>query len=104
MTNELAFDEAVWVCCHLGAREHYAVPRALHRQQRLGHLITDAWVAPESALRALRGGRARRLRERYHEELSNAPITHFTSSLISHELLWSAQGNSGWPLFLARNQ
>ncbi|MEO7134276.1 MAG: glycosyltransferase family 4 protein, partial [Vicinamibacterales bacterium] len=48
--------------------------------------------------------RARRLRERYHEELSRVRITHFTSSLISHEFLWNAQGRSGWQLFLARNQ
>ncbi|MEO7132972.1 MAG: glycosyltransferase, partial [Vicinamibacterales bacterium] len=89
---------AAWLCCQLGAREHYAVPRALHRHQRLAHLITDAWVAPESPFRALRGGRARRLRERYHEELSRVRITHFTSSLISHEFLWNAQGRSGWQL------
>ena len=104
MTNELAFDEALWVCCHLGAREHYAVPRALHRHHRLGHLITDAWVAPQSLFRTIPGGGARRLGERYHDELRRVPITHFTSSLVCHELLWRAQGKSGWELFLARNQ
>ncbi len=96
-------NRASWLCCQLGAREHYAIPRALHRRRQLGRLVTDAWVPPQSAFRALRGGRAKRLRERYQEELARVPITHFTSSLIGHELLWSAQGRSGWQLFMARN-
>lgn len=94
---------ASWVCCQLGAREHYAVPRALHLRHQLAHLITDAWVTPQSAFRALPGGQARRLSERYHEELAGVPITHFTSSLIGHELRWRAQSRSGWQLFMARN-
>ena len=34
----------MWICCQLGAREHYAVPRALHQQGMLAGLITD-WYA-----------------------------------------------------------
>ena len=33
-----------WLCCQLGAREHYAIPRALFRSGMLGYLVTDAWV------------------------------------------------------------
>lgn len=95
---------ASWLCCQLGAREHYAVPRALHACQRLGHLVTDAWVPPQSPWRALPGDRAKRLRERYHGDLAQAPVTHLTASLIAHELLWSAQGRAGWQLFSARNE
>jgi glycosyltransferase involved in cell wall biosynthesis len=94
---------ATWLCCQLGAREHYAIPRALHRRHQLAHLVTDAWVPPQSAFRALPGGRARRLCERYQEELARVPITHFTSSLIGHELRWRAQSLTGWQLFMARN-
>ncbi len=94
---------AQWVCCQLGAREHYAVPRALHRQGRLARLITDAWMPPGSPLHALPGGRARRLRERFHPELEGR-TTGLTMSLISHELLWSAKGLRGWDLFMARNE
>lgn len=93
---------AQWVCCQLGAREHYAVPRALHRQGRLLRLITDAWMPPGSPLHALPGGRARRLRERFHPELAGK-TTDLTMSLISHELLWSAKGLRGWDLFMTRN-
>jgi len=34
----------MWICCQIGAREHYAVPRALHRQGMLAGLVTD-WYA-----------------------------------------------------------
>jgi glycosyltransferase involved in cell wall biosynthesis len=94
---------ASWLCCQLGAREHYAVPRALHRHGRLARLVTDAWAPPQSVWRALPGGKARRLRERYHGELAAVPITHFTGSLIAHECAWTAAGKRGWPLFSARN-
>ena len=39
-----------WICCQLGAREHYAIPRALSRLGTLDWLITDAWVPPSSIL------------------------------------------------------
>src|SRR6267142_1119174 len=33
-----------WICCQIGAREHYAVPRALHQGGRLAGLYTDFWA------------------------------------------------------------
>jgi glycosyltransferase involved in cell wall biosynthesis len=95
---------ATWLCCQLGAREHYAVPRALQLHGKLLRLVADAWVGPRSIFRSLAGARGRRLRERYHADLANAAVTHFTSSLVAHEFLWSAQGRKGWQLFAARNQ
>lgn len=92
-----------WICCQLGAREHYVVPRALARQGRLARLITDAWVPPGSLFGALPGDRSKRLRERHHQALANVPTTHFTASLLAHELLWSVGGTRGWELYAARN-
>ncbi|MGH9883066.1 MAG: glycosyltransferase family 4 protein, partial [Pyrinomonadaceae bacterium] len=46
----------MWLCSQLGAREHYAIPRALFRQGLLDHLLTDAWVPPSSPLAALSFG------------------------------------------------
>lgn len=94
---------ASWICCQLGAREHYVVPRALHRAGRLRELVTDAWVAPSSPLQLLPGEQARRLRERYHPDLADAAVCDFTSSLITHEVLWKTQRLSGWPSFMVRN-
>jgi glycosyltransferase involved in cell wall biosynthesis len=36
-----------WICSQIGAREHYAIPNALHQQRRLAGLITD-WYAPRT--------------------------------------------------------
>jgi glycosyltransferase involved in cell wall biosynthesis len=36
-----------WICSQIGAREHYAIPNALHQQKRLAGLITD-WYAPRT--------------------------------------------------------
>jgi len=35
--------EFPWICSQLGAREHYAIPRALNRAGRLRELHTDLW-------------------------------------------------------------
>ncbi|MEY4094554.1 MAG: hypothetical protein RLZZ53_1753 [Acidobacteriota bacterium] len=92
-----------WICCQLGAREHYAVPRALLRQGRLSRLITDAWMPPDSPLQALPGERSQRLSERFHPEL-DGKTTDFTWSLVANELRWRAQSLGGWQLFMARNR
>ena len=94
---------ARWICCQLGAREHFAVPRALHRAGRLYRLITDAWVPPGSAARLLPGAASQRLRERFHAGLEDAAVTDFTASLVAREIKWRFEGLAGWDLFLARN-
>jgi glycosyltransferase involved in cell wall biosynthesis len=96
-------DRARWICCHLGAREHYAVPRALHRRGELAGLITDAWAGPGSPWSLIPGVSGRRLRERYSADLASTPVRAFTSSLLAHEGAWRLQGLTGWPLVLARN-
>jgi glycosyltransferase involved in cell wall biosynthesis len=87
-----------WVCCQLGAREHFAVPRALHRAGKLAQLITDAW-APSWSRRSALG----RLRQRYHADLEAAPVEALTSSLLGHEALWWLQGKRDWDHMIARN-
>ena len=93
---------ARWVCCQLGAREHYAVPRALHRSQRLALLIADAWV-PRGKAPGWLGDSATRLSQRYHSELATARVVSCTKSLLAHEAGWRLQGWHGWPAVIARN-
>jgi glycosyltransferase involved in cell wall biosynthesis len=93
-----------WVCCHLGAREHYAVPRALQRRGRLAQLITDAWARPGTWYRRINGGAFGRLAQRYHDDLANAPVRALTSSLIGREVLWRIQQREKWDLLMARNE
>ena len=89
-----------WICCQLGAREHYAIPRALYRLGMLDWLITDAWIPPSSFL----AKQARKLGERFHDELRDAPVRAFSSSLIPFETFARARGPQMWPSILARNR
>jgi glycosyltransferase involved in cell wall biosynthesis len=92
-----------WICCQLGAREHYAIPRALLRMEMLECLLTDAWIPPSSLL-VKTCGRESKLRERFHNELHDEPVRAFNSSLIVFEMLASVRGLSGWTRIIARNR
>ena len=92
-----------WICCQLGAREHYAIARALHQGGQLAQLITDTWVPPQSALNLLPAPLLANLRERFHADLTQASVHAFTNSLIRFELTQRIQKTSGWERILARN-
>jgi len=89
-----------WVCCQLGAREHYAVARALHRRGALDLLLTDAWVRPTNPLGMLGSG----LRSRFHPELATASVYAPTARNAAFELRAKHTGLSKWPLLIARNE
>lgn len=93
-----------WICAQLGAREHYAIPRALHQTGQLAHLVTDAWVLPQSPLNQLPKNLLTNLRERFHPDLSQASVHTFTSSLIRFELVQKCKKTVGWNCVIARNQ
>lgn len=95
---------ARWVCCHLGAREHYAVPRAIHQGRRLHQLVADAWVTPGGVWASLPGNLGQRLSERFHPDLRDARVRAFTLPLLAHETWWRVQRLTGWDLLMARNQ
>jgi glycosyltransferase involved in cell wall biosynthesis len=92
-----------WICCHIGAREHYAVPRALHHRGDLAVLVTDAWASPGSPWSRLPGETGRRLSERYSPDLATASVVDFTASLLVHEASWRLQRLADWPLLTVRN-
>jgi glycosyltransferase involved in cell wall biosynthesis len=94
---------SLWICCQLGAREHYAIPRALHQTGQLVHLITDAWVLPKSPLNLLPKPFLANLRDRFHPDLTQASVHAFTSSLVRFELTQRIQRTSGWERLIARN-
>jgi hypothetical protein len=65
-----------WICSQIGAREHYAIPRVLHRAGELESLYTDFWAsAPWRLLGKLTGKGS--LATRCHRELAGAPVTAF---------------------------
>ena len=89
-----------WICCQLGAREHYAIPRALHSHGALRNLVTDAWVRPGSLL-----GRYRRSwSERFHSGLTGAEVNSSNAALLRFELSARLRGLSGWTRTMARNR
>ncbi len=93
----------LWICCQIGAREHYAIPRALHQQQQLAYLITDAWVLPSSRINLLPKKILANLRERFDSDLTSASVKAYTNSLINFELTQRLQKNTGWECTIARN-
>src|ERR1043166_2397180 len=78
-----------WICCQLGAREHYAVPRALQLNGLLGQLVTDVW--------AQRAGR-------FHPALATSHVTAANVSAFAFELKASLARENGWNLISRRNQ
>lgn len=80
---------ADWLCCQLGAREHYAVPRALQLNGLLDTLITDLWM--------------RRV-NRFHPGLAGARIAAPNFATLRFELKASLARENGWKLIGQRNE
>jgi glycosyltransferase involved in cell wall biosynthesis len=80
-----------WICCQLGAREHYAVPRALQLGGLLGEFITDLWMRWGSF-------------GRFHPGLSDARIAAPNISALAFELRASLSRENGWNLITRRNE
>ncbi len=78
-----------WICCQLGAREHYAVPRALELEGLLDEFITDLWI--------------RRI-GRFHPGLAGARVLAKNVSALTFELKASLARENGWTLIDRRNQ
>ena len=90
---------AQWVCCQLGAREHYAVPRALQTRGLLRELITDLWVRP-GTLPNWRN----KLAGRFHPDLAGACVSASNAAAFAFELKAQATGLNGWDLIGKRNE
>lgn len=79
-----------WICCQLGAREHYAIPRALQLNGLLGEFITDVWT--------------RRLTGRFHPGLARAQVRAPNISALAFEVKAHASRVNGWKLITQRNE
>ena len=78
-----------WICCQVGAREHYAVPRALQLNGLLGEFITDIWS---------------RFTGRFHPGLASAQVTAPNVAALSFEVKAYVTGANGWNLITQRNE
>jgi glycosyltransferase involved in cell wall biosynthesis len=92
-----------WICCQLGAREYYAIPRALHQTGQLAQLFTDAWAPPRSPFSYIPIAQLKALQERFHPDLADASVQSFTPALLQFEVQQRLQKTVSWPLMIARN-
>jgi glycosyltransferase involved in cell wall biosynthesis len=77
-----------WIVTQLGAREHYAVPRAFVRRQHLALFFTEAWCRlPRKWTRGM-GHSIAAFGGRYHAELPTEKVVSFTAATLFHET-WS---------------
>ena len=81
-----------WFCAQIGAREHYAVARALQKQGRLASLYTDFWAGP--IVRKLAIGRMRPLAARFNPELEKAKIVSWNFRALGWEFLLRQKAKS----------
>jgi glycosyltransferase involved in cell wall biosynthesis len=93
-----------WICCQIGAREHFAIPRALNHAERLALLITDAWVPPHHWPSALPSSIFSRLSQRFHPDLASAAVRAFPASAVRFEIQQRLSGHVGWDRTIARNR
>jgi len=90
-----------WIVCQLGARERYAVARALHRQGKLRTLITDLWMPPASLLsRIIQRGK---IAIRWNPELADARVRSFNLRYLYFELMARLRGIRDWDRKISRN-
>jgi glycosyltransferase involved in cell wall biosynthesis len=74
-----------WFCAQIGAREHYAIPRALHQTGRLTGLYTDFWAGPLTRSLLPRHGALGALASRFHPDLAGAEIKSWNFRALAWE-------------------
>lgn len=95
-----------WICCQLGSREHYAIPRVLHRQGQLSLLLTDYWSHRPTAWRRwpFRVGHGlKKLAERHHAELQGARIVDLGWGRVRFDVNARSRGWTDWERTMRRN-
>lgn len=75
-----------WIVSQIGAREHYAIPRALHDRDRLRQLFTDAWCGWGHSLLRHFSDPIRSLANRYHPDLPRPAVTAYTLDALAHRI------------------
>lgn len=88
-----------WTLCQIGARENYAVARAVARRGRLERLVTDVWAPPGSALARAHA----RLGERFHPEIEGPLVWAPTGRAVLREMGDRARRRRGWAQIIDRN-
>ena len=91
----------MWWVFQIGAREHYAIARALHGAGLLGGLVTDVWVPSGSHWS---GWCPRRMRDRFHEDLGGGRVVAFNWRMGLFEAGLRMRKMGGMEVPMARNE
>ena len=87
-----------WSIFQLGAREHYAIPRALAAGGVESELITDFWFQGP-----VRGLLPKSLKDRFHPGVMGR-VRNFNARMLAFEVKSRLGKRRGWPLMEARNR
>lgn len=88
-----------WICSQIGAREHYAIPRVLHRRGKLDSLYTDLWASPLWREAGAMIGRPVLL-TRYHRDLETARVENFNLTTLVDKAFGCGVGTNPYDWFL----
>ena len=88
-----------WICCQLGAREHYSIPRAILHNQKEIYLYTDYWAGKRSVFFFYK-----KIRQRFHNEIDRNHVNSWNTRFLCFELSARLAGRRGWCLTQARNK
>ena len=91
-----------WLCCQIGARENYAIPKALNEYHLLAGLFTDIWIDAASPVSGLMECLVPRLSGR-HAKIEISKISSFNASAILFEFQESISRHQGWQRMYHRN-
>jgi glycosyltransferase involved in cell wall biosynthesis len=89
-----------WICCQIGARQHYSVPFSLYSLGCLDSLITDMWCEPGSPVARMN----RRLAGRFHAGLRRIPVYAWNKKAVAFELLMFLRRMPNWSVMETRNE
>ena len=92
-----------WVCSQLGSREHYSIPRILHKKGKLGCFLTDFWGQDYPYLKNMPIGSIKKMAERQHSDLISANIIHLGLRRIFYEGKTKLSRSTEWETIVARN-
>lgn len=85
----------------IGAREHYAIPRALHASGDLAFLFSDFWISDNSILGRLPFGK--KLQDRFHSDLNSAQVLAPNLRMLTFEFGQRMFPKAGWSVIEKRN-
>jgi glycosyltransferase involved in cell wall biosynthesis len=97
-------NERDWICCQIGAREHYVIPHILYEQKQLRRLYTDIWLNPDHFISGMVNRCIPRLAGRYDSSLAESGVVSFTISALLFELVQHLLMNNGWRRIYKRNR